>query len=196
LRQSAQYFGPRFWFNETQPQRWEIGLTPRVPLDLDISGASGSADLNLAGLQLSALALDAGSGSMQVELPAGSKRYTARLNGGSGHLSLDIPAEASVGLDADTGSGGVDVTIGNSAEVELKIAGGSGHIAIDVPAEAAVRVEVQDHGSGAVNLPAALKLVSGSEGREGVWETAGFAQATHRITIVLRHVGSGSIEVR
>ncbi len=194
LRQVAQYFGPHFWIT-FQPEPWDIGLTSRVPLDLNLTGGSGSADLNLSQLQLTALTVDGGSGEVTLKLPAGSQRYPAHLQGGSGELSLNIPAEARVDLDLRAASGHAALVIGQGAEVALRLNSGSGLVEIALPAEAAAHVEVQATGSGALHLPSALKLVSGREGHAGVWESAGFAQAAHPITIVIAEAGSGAIDI-
>ena len=160
-------------FELSEEVRWHIGLTPQVPLELTVDGGSGTVEADFGMLQLAGLAVDIGSGQIDLALPAGGERYLARFDGGSGQMSIRIP---------------------DGAAVELEIEGGSGEIVLDVP-DTAVRVEVRDSGSGEVRVPAGLDLVSGDDD-EGVWETCDSAGADRRITIRVEGVGSGSIEVR
>lgn len=156
--------------------RWDIGLSPSVPLALKFEGASGSTRLNLAGLQLQSLAVDSGSGSFDIDLPVGEKAYAVNYNGGSGSLNLTLPA---------------------NTDLTVKLSGGSGSLNMNLPANAAVRLEVKDNGSGSINVPAALLRLSGKSNEDqGTWETSGFASAAHKITIIVQVFGSGSLNLR
>ena len=53
----------------------EIGLTPDLPLEVEIIGGSGAAQLDLDRLQITSLNLDVTSGSMRATLPATEERY-------------------------------------------------------------------------------------------------------------------------
>lgn len=155
--------------------RWEIDLTPNLPIDLSIEGASGSAKMDLSELRLTGFTLDQGSGSVTLELPTSTQPYTATLSGGSGSLTLTLPAESDLTLRLDRGSGSTNITI---------------------PAGIAVRLEIRDSGSGSVNLPEWLDEVRVYEGgKEGTWETTGFDQAAHKLIIICDDLGSGSFNV-
>ncbi|HEY9087301.1 MAG TPA: DUF5668 domain-containing protein [Anaerolineaceae bacterium] len=163
-------------FVPPQNAKWEIYLTRDIPIDLRIDSGSGSIAMDLSQTTLSAFALDSGSGSGSMVLPASADGYTAEVNSGSGSISIDLPADSTLTLRIDSGSGSVN---------------------IDLPDGAAARVEVQNGGSGAVRLPAELDRIEGDSGEdEGVWETDGFSSAQHKIEIILEDVGSGSITVR
>ena len=153
--------------------RWDIGLNPGVPLQLNVDSASGSLQMHLAGLQLSGLKVDGASGSLTIDLPVSSKPYAVDYHGGSGSLDLTIPA-------------GADVTV--------TLDGGSGSLNLNLPANAALRVEVQDKGSGSVSMPGGLMRTGGSEDT-GTWETSGYAAAAHKITIIAANLGSGSLNI-
>jgi len=156
--------------------RWDIGLSPSVPLALKVDGASGSTRLNLAGLQLQSLTVDGGSGSFDIFLPVGEKPYTLDYRGGSGSLNLDLPA---------------------NTDLTVRLDGSSGSLNLTLPANAAVHVDVKDNGSGTINLPAALARLSGKSNEDqGTWETSGFALAAHKITIIVQDLSSGSINIR
>lgn len=164
-----------FRFSWDPNARWDIGLTPNLPIDLTIDGGSGSANLDLSELRLTGFSMDQGSGSLQLELPPSTQRYNANINGGSGSMSLTFPAEG-------------DLTV--------RLNGGSGSINLKIPAETAVRLEIRNSGSGSVNVPDRLMAVKVFENfKEGTWETAGFDQAAHKLIIICDDLGSGSFNI-
>ena len=165
---------PSVSFSPDPTARWEIGLTPQIPLTLRIDASSGSVDLNLAGLQLTDLQIDQASGRMEIELPENSTAYTARIEGGSGSLQINLPREANLTLRLD---------------------GKSGATRIIAPAELPLRVEIRDAGSGNVSLPDWLQRISGRD-KEGVWESASYSSAAQRVLIICEDLGSGSFTIR
>jgi hypothetical protein len=167
--------GWSFSFNGFNQQRWEIGLAPDLPLTLVVDGGSGSARLDLAGLNLSELNVERGSGSFTILLPESGEAYQARIEGGSGSLDLSLPA-------------GTPLT--------LRLSGGSGGQSLALPSGAALRVEVRDSGSGEVRIPSDLDQVEGGDGDEGVWETPNYGGALNPILIVVEDLGSGSVRIR
>lgn len=165
------------WFDlfDDFDARWQIGLSPAVPLALSIDGGSGASNLQLQELDLDSLALDGGSGSVQLALPPDSGAgYTAEVNGGSGSLRLEFV----------TGT-----------QATLRYDGGSGALTVNVPAGQAVRVEVRDSGSGSVRLPSSWETVTDGDNDEGVWQTEDYDTASLQLLIILDDVGSGSITV-
>lgn len=155
--------------------RWNIGLSPNLPMDLTIEAASGSTDLNLSQLRLTGLNIDQGSGSLNLQLPPSTQPYNADINGASGSMTVAFAA-------------GGDVTV--------RLKGGSGSIHLNVPTGSAVQLQVRSAGSGSVNVPNWLqenKVYKG--GKEGTWQTADFDQAQHRIIIICDDLGSGSFSI-
>jgi hypothetical protein len=189
-----------FWFDwfggDDDELRWDIGLSPRVPLDLEVDASSGHLVLDLRELQLTRLNLDVGSGAVNGSLPATEGRYDARVDGGSGSCSLETSDGADAGLEIDAGSGSFKVEIGADADVSMRVDGGSGHLTVDVPDAAAVRVDVRDDGSGRLRLPARFERTRRGDDDEGTWETPGFDSADHKIEIIIEDMGSGDVEVR
>lgn len=176
------YLGKRgtvgFSFNlmDTNRLRWDIGLTNQVPLELVVDSGSGSVVLDLDGLLLTNLVVESGSGSVRVTLPESGEAYDASVDSGSGSVAVSLPA---------------------NTDVTLRLNSGSGSVSIDLPAGAAVQLDVRSSGSGSVNVPGAMSRTSGGDDRdEGVWETSGFAQAAHKITIIAEDLGSGSLNLR
>ena len=89
--------------------RWDVRLTPHLPLALSMDTGSGVYELDLAGLQVVDLFLDAGSGSVTLTLPA-QGGLDGRIEGGSGPLRIVLPdgMEARVVREAGSGSFHVD----------------------------------------------------------------------------------------
>lgn len=173
------YSSPDTWFNINFDQialRWDIGLNPDVPTDLFVDGGSGSINMDLSKMSLTALTYDGGSGSMDMSLPTSADGYTASL---------------------DTGSGSVRVRIAGSQNMTLELDGGSGSTSITLPANAAVRIEALDDGSGSLRVPAGLDQIEfGDDRDEGVWQSDGFEDAAYQIIIRIEDAGSGSISIR
>ena len=184
------------WFDEDDEMRWDISLSPQVPLDLGVDGSSGPLALDLRELQLTGLDLDVGSGPVDGSLPATAGRYDVRVDGGSGPCELSLADGADVDLETEVGSGPFTIKIGDNADVNLRADGGSGPLTIDVPEDAAVRVDVRDRGSGRVRLPGRFERTRSGDDDEGTWETPGFGNADHKIEIIIEDMGSGNVEVR
>ncbi|GIV63237.1 MAG: hypothetical protein KatS3mg045_0576 [Bellilinea sp.] len=165
---------PSVNFSVDPTARWEIGLTPSLPLELTVDGSSGSAELDLSSLQLTGLQIDQSSGRMEIQLPSSGTAYTAKINGGSGSLQINLPSEGNL---------------------TLRLEGSSGAIQIRTGGEIPLRLEIRDDGSGSVNLPDWLRRVSGRD-KEGVWESASYAGADNPILIICEDLGSGSFTIR
>lgn len=203
---------------DTQNLLWDIGLNPDVPMALDIDVGSGPATLELDELQVTGLKLEGGSGPADVSLP-GDASYGADVDVGSGPFDIGLDREADVdmsvsggsgpfqlkasddsqmALDIDGASGPTTVTIGDDSDFTIEYDGGSGPFTVEVPGDAAVRLEVQDEGTGPVNVPGDFRLVDDGDDNErntGTWETEGFDDAAHQIIVTVRNMGSGPVTI-
>lgn len=155
--------------------RWDIGLTPQVPLDLRVDASSGSAVLSLRDVKLRSFEVDASSGSMTADLPAMPERYNARVHASSGALTFHLP---------------------ENAEVNASIDMSSGHVAFDVPANAGVQVNVQDSSSGSVVVPRDYRRTADNGRNRGTWESPNYATAERQIVLTVTNMSSGTFEVR
>ncbi len=173
LEQHSDNSGLRIAFDPSA--RWDIGLSPAVPLDLSIDGGSGSANIDLTGVELDALWFDQGSGSFDLILPSSPQEYEVTAIGGSGSLEIDLPEQTSLTLRLD---------------------GQSGSIRLTLPENAGVRLEVFNAGSGSVNFPRELELISGGEDKEGIWESPDYDSAAYKLLIICEDLGSGSFSLR
>ena len=82
--------------------RWDLALTTRVPLTLDVGIGAGRAQLDLEDLQVPELELSPGVGRTTVVFPR-QGRTRASVNGGVGDLRLEIPRGVAARIEVDTG---------------------------------------------------------------------------------------------
>jgi hypothetical protein len=178
--------------------RWEIALSPQVPLDLRIDVGSGSARLNLGSLNLERIEIDGGSGSTRLMLPSSTESYDVRLNSASGSFTVEVAQGAEIEANIEVSSGSFKLTFEGEAAAKLTVDGGSGSTTIDVPEGAGVRLVVRNSGSGSVRVPNGYTLVSDGGDNDddtGTWESEGYADAELRIQITYDG-GSGSFTLR
>lgn len=97
------WFGPFDFYNQ-EDDRWEVQLSPSVPIDLALDAGSGPCNFDLTGLQISDLFLNAGSGPIDLTLPSGST-FEARVDSGSGPLTITLPESVGAQVELDSGSG-------------------------------------------------------------------------------------------
>jgi hypothetical protein len=100
---------PGVWLGPFHPgpreeDRWEVWLSPDVPLDLTLDSGSGRCDFDLSALQVDGLYLDVGSGTVDLALPSDSS-FEAKIKGGSGQLTIALPRQVCARVDLDSGSG-------------------------------------------------------------------------------------------
>jgi hypothetical protein len=100
---SAPWFGP-FDLGDRERQRWDVRLSPKVPLDLTLDAGSGPCDFDLTGLLVSDLFLDSGSGPIDLALPSGTT-FDTRIDGGSGPITIILPESVGARVVLDSGSG-------------------------------------------------------------------------------------------
>ena len=98
-----QFFITTGSFNDRN-EGWEIGLHPRVPLNLEMDAGSGPGNYDLENLKINTLTIDAGSGPLNITLP-NSGQIRGFIDGGSGSITLTIPPEMEAKLIVEEGSG-------------------------------------------------------------------------------------------
>ena len=178
---------------------WDIGLAPGVPLSLIVLASSGSNTVDLTGLQVQKLEVDASSGDSVVVLPVAdpvsSTRPDIELQSSSGRMEVQAPAGSAFAANIGMSSGDTRVTVGNDSAADMRFRGSSGQFELVVAAGQAFKVEVRQVSSGDVNLPDGLSRVSGS-GQEGVWQTTGYDSASNRVDLIIESMSSGTVKVR
>lgn len=182
------------WFSDQQNVA-DIGLATGVPLAINIDIGSGNADLFLADLEIEKLEANSGSGSLEVEMPAGD--FSSVFGSGSGSISIETAPGSALDLRADVGSGRITIRIGEDSFGEVDLESGSGSITVTLPEGVAVQLRGET-GSGSVNLPRDFVRTAGQDGvtgDSGTWQSAGFAQAEEQLYINFS-LGSGSLRVQ
>ncbi len=95
-------------FNGATLSRWDIGLSPAVPLAIRLNGGVGRNVLELSDLNVTSLSLDTGIGQLDVTTPK-TGSVTMRLNGGVGSASVRIPPGVGASIRVTSGLGGIHV---------------------------------------------------------------------------------------
>ncbi len=161
---------------------WDVRLSPDVPLMLTINAGLTIDDFDFNGLQLPRLTTDGGTGRTVVRLASGASNAT--IAGGVGILDLYVPDGAKLTLALDAGAGATNVFVGE-ASVKATVDGGVGNFTVFTSPDAAVRV-MADSGLGNISVPPNVKPVEFESefiSESGLWETAGFEFAPHKVDI-------------
>jgi len=182
-------------FSRRDDMRWDMSLTPNIPLDLQLNTGITSNDFDLSGLQLTRLRINGGTGKTELKLPTMGGQYPVDINSGTGKVSVDIPAGAQIKLDAKNGTGETNITIGSGATVQAHVAGGIGACNVTVPADAGVRIKATT-GLGKINVPQNFVRIKVDEfvATVGTWETPNYENAENKIDIQYEG-GVGSFNV-
>lgn len=94
-------------------ETWRFGLTPAVPIDLEISTGVGLVEADLSGLNLAGLDVEMGVGQVVVRLPAGGS-FAGSLSGAIGQIEIVVPAGVGVRIQVDAALAGVTTPTGGT----------------------------------------------------------------------------------
>jgi hypothetical protein len=90
-----------------QESDWDIRLSPRIPIALDVHTGVGEAKMELSNLQLQTLTLSTGVGSTEVTFPERGA-LSASVATGIGEVVLNIPEDLPTRITLQSGVTGVD----------------------------------------------------------------------------------------
>jgi hypothetical protein len=193
---AAEWFRSAFgWVGSGQRLRWDIELTPKIPLNLELHSGAGRSNFDLSDLQLTGLNIAGGAGELTLNLPGG--QYAARVNSGVGRASVTVPPNADIELNVSSGAGEVNLDVNEGAALKARINGGVGETNVRIPTGAAVRLEART-GIGSISTKPELRRISGSSSgwdKGGVWQTDNFENAERQIVIHFEG-GVGALNVR
>jgi len=88
---------------------WELFLSPKVGLSLDVSMGAGDANMDLTGLDIRELKIETGAGRSTVTLPEDGD-FSAQASSGVGQLIIEIPEGMAARVQIDRGIGDVSVS--------------------------------------------------------------------------------------
>ena len=90
--------------------QWELQLSNKIPVDLEIHFGAGQARLDLGSLQLRGVEIHMGVGKINLDLRGPVKHsYNVTVYGGVGEATVRVPAEAAVYAEAHGGIGSIEV---------------------------------------------------------------------------------------
>lgn len=162
-------FLPDYWREYGETNRWQVGLSPRVPAALNLEAVAGTSHVDLRDLMLSSLVASANAGETELLLPGGN--YDADLVTNAAAMELVLPAHGRQAIDLQVNAGSVNLAL---------------------PPEMEARIEVdRTLGSFSVN-DARLQPVSGEE---NVWQTAGYDDAPNRLDLAI-HIAVGAVTMQ
>ena len=136
-------FSPRFNFDFNGPN-WDLRLSEKLPMDLDINTGVGKAEVDLSRLTLTRLDLTTGIGESRFVLPA-QGTFNVSVKSGIGKTTIEIPREMAARIRVSNGIGHIAVSGSYRANngyyesanydsakdrVEVHISGGIGEIVV------------------------------------------------------------------
>jgi hypothetical protein len=90
--------------------RWDLQLSNKVPIDLELHFGAGQARLDLASLQLRGVEVNMGVGELDMDLRGPVKHsYNVTIHGGVGQATVRLPVEAAIYAEAHGGIGSINV---------------------------------------------------------------------------------------
>jgi len=89
--------------------RWKLQHASGVPTDLGVYGGATTLDLDLHGLTVQSLNVEAGATDIAVALPASAGRTDASFRMGAGSLDLRIPTGVAARIELEGGVSSVDI---------------------------------------------------------------------------------------
>jgi len=124
---------------------WDLKLSDKVPMDLDIEIGVGKLDLDTRGMNLRYLKVNAGLGEGRIDLSGTTTDLTADVEAGIGKLKLLLPSDIGVSVQA-SGVGRVrtkglandgkawtnDGWVKSKVSLNVNIEGGIGEVEIEV----------------------------------------------------------------
>jgi hypothetical protein len=90
-------------------EEWDLRLSPEVSFSLDVNLGAGVATIDLTGLEVQDLRVDAGASQTTVIFPQEGD-FSARVGGGVGQLALEIPRQMAARIRVDRGLGPLDIS--------------------------------------------------------------------------------------
>lgn len=144
--------------------RWDVRISPDVPVRLKIKGGVGRANLNLDGLQLVDLEVEGGVGEPRINLPATAHSYDVDIETGVGSSTIRLPADTTINMEIEGGVGTVRILAAAGTAIHLRAESGVGN----------------------VRVPSDMRSLKDEReflGRSGIWQTEGFDMAQHQVHI-------------
>lgn len=125
--------------------KWELELSPAIPLDLKVWAGAGEGELDFTGLQLSDLELDMGAGDFTVRFdePNSTDMHDLTVNAGASRLEISGIGNAGprrVAVQGGVGDMTLDLTGDWPHSANIYVTAGVGALTLRLPDNVGVRV--------------------------------------------------------
>jgi hypothetical protein len=183
---------------DAKDNRWEFGFSPEVDCKFDIEIGAAKADFDFGDLTVSDLRLDVGAADATVDFSAPNRTVLRDLKIDAGACELKVNNLGNsrfefLNFDGGMGSFVLDFSGDFDFEAEASIDVGMGSVEIIIPANVGVRLEAEEHWFNSIDF--SKRKFTRVRGREDVWETENFREATGKLTLVL-DVGMGKADIK
>lgn len=158
----------------------DVAISPVIPVNLSIETGLSDSTLDLQGLNLSQLKVEAGVGPVVVHLPDSDEGYKTYVEGAVGPMKVYLPANNPSKIKVEGGLGPLSVIVPPDADLDLHIEGGVGPVSVIVPEGTALQVK-KESGLGPYQLPDSLRRGS----KENIFFTEGYDLAQRSVRIFL-----------
>lgn len=125
--------------------KWELALSPDIPLDIEVKAGAGEGELDFTGLQVEELKLEMGAGDFLVHFDDPNPTDMRDLTVNAGASELEISGIGNAGPQRVTVQGGVgDITLDFTGDwphsANVHITAGVGALTLRLPNNVGVRV--------------------------------------------------------
>jgi len=119
---------------------WDLRFNNEVPMEMEIEMGVGGGELMLNGLNLNQLGIDLGVGGLDVDLTGDwESDLEASIHAGVGGITLVLPRNVGVRVEADSGLGGVSAEqFHRDGDVYTNDAYGQTDVTLDIKATVGV----------------------------------------------------------
>ncbi len=181
---------------DTEDNRWEIVLSTRYPVSLDLEVGACDADFELGGIPLEEVSMEIGASSGSITFSTVNPVRLEDFDIEAGASSLRLNSLGNANFEEFNFSGGVgsfdlDLTGEYHGESIVNIEVGLGSADIVIPKE--IPVQIETDGS---NWLSSVDIHHGDleEIDDDLWESPGFESAKDRIVVKI-DVGMGSVDI-
>ncbi len=100
---------PGVW-GANQDWNWDVSLSEKIPMDLDVNMGAGRVELDLTDLLLEEVQVDLGVGEAVVRMPQ-QGRVSVEVDSGIGQTTIIIPASMAARIHIDSGLSGHTIPV-------------------------------------------------------------------------------------
>ncbi len=180
-------------FRGTDSRTWYVTLTDRVPIRFDISLGAGKASLDLTGIHVRGLTIDAGAGSVRMRVDRPNRQSIGKVTFSAGVGSVKTRGLGNLrfsALDFDGGIGEYELdcsgALPDGARIKTDI--GVGSLKLALPEGVAAKAITSD------NPLSSTKMYRFVQHEDDVYTTTDYEQSSRRVYLKLE-AGLGSVSV-